>query len=66
MLPSWLRDAAQRLAGVSRTGRFIIGAVVVVMVAVEVAVIWLMFMDPKQLLHLVALHIWCNSIVGAC
>jgi hypothetical protein len=47
-------------------GRFIIGAVVVVMVAVEVAVIWLMFMDPKQLLHLVALHIWCNSIAGAC
>jgi hypothetical protein len=36
-------------------GRFIIGAVVVVMVAVWVAVIWLMFMGPKQLLHFVAL-----------
>jgi hypothetical protein len=31
-------------------GQFIIGAVVVVMIAVWVAVIWLMFMDPKQLL----------------
>jgi hypothetical protein len=36
-------------------GRYIIGAVVVVMVAVWVAVIWLMFMDPKQLMHFVAL-----------
>jgi hypothetical protein len=35
-------------------GRFIIGAVVVVMVSVWLAAIWLMFMDPKQSLHFVA------------
>ena len=38
---------------VSMVGRFIIGAVVVVMAAVWLAAIWLMFMDPKQLLHFV-------------
>jgi hypothetical protein len=32
---------------VSMVGRFIIGAVVVVMAAVWLAAIWLMFMDPK-------------------